>query len=131
MARILEAMTRIAALLMVAAVLAGGGAASRASTRASDLVTGDIYVVSPAGGTRHALTSTPGEYELQPSVSPDGRTIAYLAPGGIRLMNADGSNGPPLETQLESARGGLRLVSAWCIRPGMIATVTRRRRSGA
>ena len=89
-------MTRIAALLMVAAVLAGGGAASRASTRASNPVTGDIYVVSSAGGTRHALTSTPGEYELQPAVSPDGRTIAYLALGGIRLMNPDGSNQRPL-----------------------------------
>jgi Tol biopolymer transport system component len=88
-------MTRIAALLVVAAVLAGGGAASRAST-AADRVTGDIYAVSTAGGTRHGLTSTPGEYELQPAVSPDGRTIAYLGHGGIRLMSPDGSGQRPL-----------------------------------
>lgn len=81
-------MTRIAALLMVAAVLAGGGAASRASTRASDPVTGDLYVVASAGGTRHVLTSGRA---AQPAVSPDGRTIAYLG-NGIQLMNPDGSN---------------------------------------
>lgn len=80
-------MTRIAALLAVAAVLAGNGAASRASSAADDPV-GDLYVVSSAGGTRHALTSTPG-YETQPALSPDGRSIAL---GGIRLMNVDGSN---------------------------------------
>lgn len=90
-------MTRIAAFLAVAAVLAGGGAASHAAGRGvSDQVTGEIYVVSSAGGTRHALTSTAGEYEVQPSVSPDGRTIAYLARGGIQLMNADGSSQRPL-----------------------------------
>jgi Tol biopolymer transport system component len=92
-------MTRIAAVLVVAAVLAGGGAASHASAEGLALggatagvpVTGDIYVVSSAGGTRHALTSTEGVYELQPSVSPDGRSIAYLSYGGIQLMNPDGS----------------------------------------
>ena len=124
-------MTRITALLMVAAVLAGGGAASRASTQASAPVTGDIYVVASAGGTRHALTSTAGEYELQPSVSPDGRRIAYLAHGGIRLMGRTEATNDRLETQLESARCGLQMASAWSIRPGTTATVTRRRRSGA
>jgi Tol biopolymer transport system component len=90
-------MTRVAAVLVVAAVLAGAGAASHAAgAGAGDAVTGDIYVVSSAGGTRHALTSTPGYYELQPSVSPGGRTIAYLVHGGIKLMNPDGSGQRPL-----------------------------------
>jgi Tol biopolymer transport system component len=91
-------MTRIAAVLVVAAVLVGGAAASHASIPAGDRVIGDIYVVFSAGGTRHALTSTAGEYEVQPSVSPDGRTIAYLARGGVRLMNPDGSGQRPLGT---------------------------------
>jgi Tol biopolymer transport system component len=97
MARILAGMTRIAALLIVAAVLAGGGAASRASTRAT-AVTGDIYAVSSAGGARHALTNTPGFYELQPSLSPDGHTLAYESYGGLHLMNPDGTNQRPLGT---------------------------------
>lgn len=90
-------MTRIAALLAVSAVLAGGGAASRAAgPRAGEPVTGDIYVVPFAGGARHALTSTQGVYEVQPSLSPDGRSIAYLSYGGIKLMNPDGSAQRPL-----------------------------------
>jgi Tol biopolymer transport system component len=63
---------------------------------AGDPVTGDIYVVSSAGGTRHALTSTEGVYDLQPALSPDGRSIAYLSSGGLRLMNPDGSGQRPL-----------------------------------
>ena len=90
-------MTRIAAVLVIAAVLAGGGAASRADG-AGDPVTGDIYVVSSAGGARHALTNTAGVYEVQPSLSPDGRSIAYLSYGGIQLMSPDGSNQRPLGT---------------------------------
>ena len=90
-------MTRIAAVLVVAAVLAGGGAASRAAG-AGDPVTGDIYVVPSAGGARHALTNTTGVYELQPSLSPDGRSLAYAAYGGIQLMNPDGSGRRPLGT---------------------------------
>jgi Tol biopolymer transport system component len=92
-------MTRLAAVLALTAVLAGSGAASRASgAGAGDAVTGDLYVVSSAGGARHALTSTEGVYEVQPSVSPDGRTIAYLVYGGIQLINPDGSGRRPLGT---------------------------------
>jgi Tol biopolymer transport system component len=82
---------RILALGLLAMALGGASAAE-------DPVTGDIYVVSSAGGMRHALTSPDRMVQLQPSVSPDGRSIAYLSYGGIQLMNLDGSGQRPLGT---------------------------------
>jgi Tol biopolymer transport system component len=68
------------------------------SSAGGDPVTEDIYVVSAAGGPKHALTSTPGNYEVQPSLSPNGRVLAYQSSNGIQLMNADGSGQQPLGT---------------------------------
>jgi Tol biopolymer transport system component len=77
--------------LLVVALLAltlGGSAA------AYDPYTGDIYVVSVAGGARHALTDAP-EQEYFPALSPNGRRIAYVRDADpdpqLWLMNADGS----------------------------------------
>ena len=77
--------------LLVVALLAltlGGSAA------AYDPYTGDIYVVSVAGGGRHALTDAP-EQEYFPALSPNGRRIAYVRDAEpdpqLWLMNADGS----------------------------------------
>jgi dipeptidyl aminopeptidase/acylaminoacyl peptidase len=77
--------------LLVVALLAltlGGSAA------AFDPYTGDIYVVSIAGGGRHALTDAP-EQEYFPALSPSGRRIAYVRDAEpdpqLWLMNADGS----------------------------------------
>jgi Tol biopolymer transport system component len=77
--------------LLVVALLAltlGGSAA------AYDPYTGDIYVVSIAGGGRHALTDAP-EQEYFPALSPNGRRIAYVRDAEpdpqLWLMNADGS----------------------------------------
>jgi Tol biopolymer transport system component len=77
--------------LLAVALLAltlGGSAA------AYDPYTGDIYVVSVAGGARHALTDAP-EQEYFPALSPNGRRIAYVRDAEpdpqVWLMNADGS----------------------------------------
>jgi Tol biopolymer transport system component len=77
--------------LLVVALLAltlGGSAG------AFDPYTGDIYVVSIAGGGRHALTDAP-EQEYFPALSPNGRRIAYVRDAEpdpqLWLMNADGS----------------------------------------
>ncbi|MDQ2910542.1 MAG: hypothetical protein M3R39_05945 [Actinomycetota bacterium] len=77
-------------LLTVAlfALTLGGSAA------AYDPYTGDIYVVSVAGGPRHALTDAP-EQEYFPTLSPNGRRIAYVRDAEpdpqLWLMNVDGS----------------------------------------
>jgi len=84
--------------LLVVALLAltlGGSAA------AYDPYTGDIYVVSVAGGGRHALTDAP-EQEYFPALSPSGRRIAYVRDAEpdpqLWLMNADGSGQHQLTT---------------------------------
>jgi Tol biopolymer transport system component len=79
---------KIVAVALLALTLGGGGASG------FDPFTGDIYVVSANGGARRALTSAP-EQEYQPTLSPDGRRIAYIRGDGedaqVWLMNADGS----------------------------------------
>ncbi len=91
--------------------------------------TDGISVVSSTGGAERALTST---YATQPSLSPDGRTIAYVS-DQIRLMNTDGSD----QRTLGAARGarpqwspdGRALVyTAWnvstCVPPATHCAVT-------
>ena len=79
-----SAVERVALL----ALTLGGSAA------AYDPYTGDIYVVSVAGGARHALTDAP-EQEYFPALAPNGRRIAYVRDAEpdpqLWLMNADGS----------------------------------------
>ncbi len=76
------------ALFALLALTLGGSAA------AYDPYTGDIYVVSVAGGARHALTDAP-EQEYFPAPAPNGRRIAYVRDPEpdpqVWLMNADGS----------------------------------------
>lgn len=70
---------------LVIAVLALPGGSSGAPDRARS--TGEIYVVSVAGGTPRALARG-----YDPVVSPDGRLIAYERGGRIWLMRPDGSD---------------------------------------
>jgi dipeptidyl aminopeptidase/acylaminoacyl peptidase len=83
-------------LLFTALVLAAG------STGSPDRVlsTGEVYVVSVAGGAPRGLG--PG---ADPAVSPDGRLIAYVRNGRIWLIRPDGS-----EQRQLTATGGFRPV---------------------
>jgi len=101
------------ALLALLALTLGGSAA------AYDAYTGDIYVVSVAGGGRHALTDAP-EQEYFPALSPNGRRIAYVRDAEpdpqVWVMNADGSAQRQLTSSLGEklrpiwAPGGRRLA---------------------
>ena len=81
-------MRSVAVAVALLALTLGGSAA------AYDPYTGDIYVVSVAGGARHALTDAP-EQEYFPALAPNGRRIAYVRDAEpdpqVWLMNADGS----------------------------------------
>ena len=87
---------RLLAVALLALSLGGGAGAVDFQP-----FTGDIYVVSAAGGPRHALTSA-SEQEYGPAVSPNGRRIAYIRGDGsdaqVWLMNADGSSQRQLTT---------------------------------
>jgi Tol biopolymer transport system component len=78
---------RLVAVALLALTLGGSAAAY-------DPYTGDIYVVSAAGGGRQALTDAP-EQEYFPALSPNGRRIAYVRDAEpdpqLWLMNADGN----------------------------------------
>jgi Tol biopolymer transport system component len=80
-------MLRLVAVALLALTLGGSAAAY-------DPYTGDIYVVSVAGGPRHALTDA-AEQEYFPALSPSGRRIAYVRDAEpdpqVWLMNADGT----------------------------------------
>ena len=65
--------------------------------------TGEISVISSSGGTPHPLTSGPA---LQPSLSPDGRRLAFVS-DQIRVMSTDGSGQRPVGT----ANGERQLLS--------------------
>jgi Tol biopolymer transport system component len=79
--------TLLSVVLALAASSSGAG---------GNPLTGDIYVVSSGGGASHALTSAP-DGGLQPSLSPNGRLIAYSSHSGVRLMSTDGSDQRALE----------------------------------
>jgi Tol biopolymer transport system component len=85
---------RLLAVALLALTLGGSAAAY-------DPYTGDIYVVSVAGGGRHALTDAP-EQEYFPALSPNGLRIAYVRDAEpdpqVWLMNADGSGQHQLTT---------------------------------
>ena len=78
---------RLVAVALLALTLGGSAAAY-------DPYTGDIYVVSVAGGHRHALTDAV-EQEYFPALSPNGRRLAYVRDAEpdpqVWLMNPDGS----------------------------------------
>ncbi|HLM36518.1 MAG TPA: hypothetical protein VK287_01885 [Gaiellaceae bacterium] len=78
---------KLVAVALLALTLGGSAAAY-------DPYTGDIYVVSVSGGSRHALTDAP-QQEYFPALSPNGRRIAYVRDAEpdpqVWLMNADGS----------------------------------------
>lgn len=65
------------------ALILGGASAAGSS------VTESLYVVSLAGGPRHQLTTGVG---IEPSVSPNGREVAYVGPERLAVMSPDGSN---------------------------------------
>jgi Tol biopolymer transport system component len=82
---------------------------------------GDIWIMDPARGTKHALTRTPEIWEYAPQWSPDGRAITYAATadnagtpdavmGGIRQRLSDASRS---ETVLASDSPGLKILSNW------------------
>lgn len=50
----------------------------------------EIYVMNANGSGQTRLTHSGGNY--MPKWSPDGSKIAFVSPGGISVMNADGSN---------------------------------------
>lgn len=54
------------------------------NTGIEDLVGGDVFTVSPAGGDVRQITRTPDAGELEPEWSPDGRRILFsrFAPSG-------------------------------------------------
>ncbi|NQZ46586.1 MAG: S9 family peptidase [Erythrobacter sp.] len=84
----------------------------------------DIYAVSlgtqdRAGGTLTRLTDRPG-FEFSPRVSPDGRTIGYLAysnapepfvPTDVFVMDRDGGNSRNLTADLDRRAGNLQWLS--------------------
>ena len=76
--------------------------------------TGEISVISSSGGTTHPLTSGPA---LQPSLSPDGRTLAFVS-DQIRVMSTDGSGQRPAgtangERPQWSPNGASLVYTAW------------------
>jgi Tol biopolymer transport system component len=60
----------------------------------------DLFVMNADGSNARNLTSTPGEHELYPQVSPDGTRIAFVVDQGegrdtvrsLFVMDADGKN---------------------------------------
>ena len=61
----------------------------------------DLWTLDPKTGARRQLTSDPGD-DTQPSVSPDGRFIAFVSNrrGGARIwmMNIDGTDPRPVSS---------------------------------
>jgi Tol biopolymer transport system component len=86
-----------ALLVVVAALVAGQGAAGGGGqTGASEAIVfgraGDLYALAVNGSRTVRLTKT-GARELQPAVSPDGRSIAYARRGyELWTMSVDGKH---------------------------------------
>ncbi len=57
----------------------------------------DVYSVLPNGQALHRLTDDPG-FDACPAYSADGQRIAWCGPGGIWLMNHDGTDKRQLTT---------------------------------
>jgi Tol biopolymer transport system component len=57
----------------------------------------DVYSVLPNGHALHRLTDDPG-FDACPAYSADGERIAWCGPGGIWLMNLDGTDKRQLTT---------------------------------
>lgn len=112
-------------LALVAAALALSAGGPRLPKPVGPAVTGllayddggDIFVQGPNDPIRHPLTSGPA-IETSPSLSPDGRLIAYWvrstfgAPSSLWVMNADGS-GAHLVTGTLDLSGAENILAAW------------------
>ena len=59
----------------------------------------DWYSAPLSGGTPQRLTNL-GDINLNGSLSPDGSRVAFIAAGGLYLMNVDGSNLIQLSTDI-------------------------------
>ena len=62
-------------------------------------VPSDWYSAPLSGGTPQRLTNL-GDINLNGSLSPDGSRVAFIAAGGLYLMNVDGSNLIQLSTDI-------------------------------
>lgn len=112
-------------LALVAAALALSAGGPRLPKPVGPAVTGllayddggDIFVAGPGDPVRRPLTSGPA-IETSPSLSPDGRLIAYWvrstfgAPSSLWVMNADGSGGHPVTGTLDLS-GAENILAAW------------------
>lgn len=58
----------------------------------------DVYSVLPNGQALRRLTDDPG-FDACPAYSADGESIAWCGPGGIWLMNQDGTEKRQLTTR--------------------------------
>jgi Tol biopolymer transport system component len=88
----------------------------------------DVYSVLPNGHALHRLTDDPG-FDACPAYSADGKRIAWCGPGGIWLMNHDGTEKQQLTTfgffpdisldgstiVFHGAPGGSSNVDVWAI----------------
>ncbi|HEX9415419.1 MAG TPA: hypothetical protein VF895_01785 [Gaiellaceae bacterium] len=97
-------------LLLVPLVLVLGSAASAGSTKTNGLVSfgaccGNqvgIYVIKPNGtGERRLLRPEFDDASLSTAWSPDGKRIAFVAPGGLWTMSASGTG----RTRLTKGKG--------------------------
>jgi WD40-like Beta Propeller Repeat len=114
---------RVVRLLMLAAVallLAGRGSGSEGSGSPTGAVVfdfeGDLFAVAADGSRRVRLTAT-RDRETAPSVSPDGRSIAYSRsssgrPDGLWIMSPDGSGLRRLSPEGPLSAGWLPSVPA-------------------
>jgi Tol biopolymer transport system component len=54
----------------------------------------DLWIWDPASDSVHRLLKAPGD-QLDPAWAPDGKTIVYRNPDGLRMVNVDGSPASP------------------------------------
>jgi Tol biopolymer transport system component len=100
-------MRKLGLLLATVALLASWGSGARATFPGANgkiafVRNNDIYVMDADGSNVTRPTSTPGTNEIQPTISPDGKKIAFTSDGpnnggfDIWVMGIDGSNPTPL-----------------------------------